>query len=168
MKRIMFATSVTALVLFFAPFAASPRPAMDNFFNFSGTWQMDTKRSQSAHFGEPFVASTLIIKQTPTTVTIETRRGRESETLTYKLDGSASMQAAQANGPVRWSAGWDGAKLITETTRNINGSAVIITEIRSLDGKGKEMTVDRTLAVQHGYGSGQSSSTAKDVFIKAL
>jgi len=45
---------------------------------------------------------------------------------------------------------------------------VIITEIRSLDGKGKEMTLDRTLAVQHGYSSsGKTSSTAKDVFIKA-
>jgi len=135
--------------------------------NFSGTWQMDVKRSQSTHYGEPIVPVTYIIKQTATKVSIETRRGRESEILTYKLNGSES-QAAQANGPVSWSASWDENKLVTTTIRNINGMPVIITEIRSLDGKGKEMTLDRTLAIQHGYASsGKTSSTAKDVFIKA-
>jgi len=168
MKRVMFATSLTALVLFFALSWASPKSKADNFSNFSGTWQMDAKRSQSAHFGEPIVPVTLIIRQTPTKVSIETRQGGQSETLAYKLDGSASMQAPQANGPVSWSARWDGDKLVTETTRNINGSAVVITEIRSLGAKGKEMTVVRTLAVQHGYGFGQASSTASDVFMKAL
>ena len=165
MKRIILLCA-TAMTLFFAASWASPKPNIHN--NFSGTWQMDANRSESAHFGQPFVPVIFVIRQTPTQVRIETRRDGQSETLIYNMDGSASEQAAQANGPVSWSARWDGDKLVTETTRNINGSAVIITESRSLDGKGKEMIVYRTLAVQHGYESGKTSSTAKDVFIKAL
>jgi hypothetical protein len=168
MKRVMFATSLSALVLFFALSWASPKSKANNLINFSGTWQMDAKRSQSAHVGEPIVPVTLIIRQTATNLSIETRQGGQSETLAYKLDGSASGQAAQANGPVSWSARWNGDKLVTETTRNINASAVVITEIRSLDQNGKEMTIDRTLAVQHGYEFGQATSTAKDIFVKAL
>ena len=165
MKRIMLATTLIALVLSLAPSWASPKA---NNLNFSGMWQMDVQRSESAHFGGPFVPTTLIIKQSPTRVSIETRQSGQSETLIYNLDGSVSEQQVQANGPVSWSGSWDGEKLVTETTRNINGMPVTITEIRSLDLKEREMTVYRTLAVQHGYASGKASSTAKDVFIKAL
>jgi hypothetical protein len=129
---------------------------------------MDPQRSQAPHFGEPMGRVILVIKQTPTTISIETRRGNEREMLNYKLDGSESAGEPQANGPVSWLARWDQDKLITETTRNVNGLAVVITEVRTLAMNGKEMTIDRTLAVQHGYGSGNNASTAKDVFIKAL
>ena len=168
MKRIILATSITALVLFFARSWANPAPKVNNFVNFSGTWRMDAERSESAHFGERFVPVTVIIKQTAAQVSVETRRGGESETLIYKLDGSVNAQAPQANGPVSWRAHLDGATLVTETTRNINGATVVITDIRSLNATTKRMTVYRTLAVQHGYDSnGKASSTAKDVFIKA-
>jgi hypothetical protein len=166
MKRsaITIAVSITALVLIFTASWASP--SINN--NFSGTWQLDAKRSQSPHFGEPVGKVTLIIKQTASTISIETRRGSQRETLTYKLDGSEMTQEAQENGPVSWRARWENDKLVTESTRNVNGSAVVVQEIRTLALNGKEMTVDRTLAVQHGYGSGNNTSTAKDVFIKAL
>jgi hypothetical protein len=167
MKRLMCATYLTALVLFLVPGSASPGPKADHFLNFSGTWKMDTERSESAHSGEPIVATTLIIKQTPSALNIETHLGSETETLTYNLDGSTTKQSPEIEGAVSWRAHWDGAKLVTETARNIHGAAVVITEVRSLDETGKQMTIERTLAVQHGYDTiGQSSSSAKDVFIK--
>ena len=168
MRRIMRTTFIGALILFLAPSAAKPAPHANNLVDFSGTWQMDTSRSESVHFGGPVVSVTFKIRQTATQVSIETRQSGQSEILIYKLDGSESSRPVQANGPMSWSADWDGEKLVTHTTRYINGMPVVITETRRLDAKGKQMTLDRTLAVQHGYGSGQASSMAHDLFVKVL
>ena len=57
----------------------------------------------------------------------------------------------------------------THNRRNVNRSTVTIKEVRTLDGKGKEMTVDRTLMVQHGYQmrGAKNYSSGKDVFVRA-
>ncbi|HYP05003.1 MAG TPA: hypothetical protein VER03_02115, partial [Bryobacteraceae bacterium] len=62
-----------------------------------------------------------------------------------------------------------GPKLATETHRNVNRATVTVKEVRSLDAKGKEMTVDRTLMVQHGYTmrGAKNYSSGKDVFVRA-
>jgi hypothetical protein len=101
-------------------------------------------------------------------VSIETRQGEQTETLVYKLDGTESEKPAQDNGPFQWKASWDGAKLATETHRNINRATVTIREVRMLDTKAKEMTVDRTLMVQHGYTmrGAKNYSSGKDVFVR--
>jgi hypothetical protein len=58
--------------------------------------------------------------------------------------------------------------LATETHRNINRATVTINEIFSLDRKAKEITVDRTLTVQHGYSmrGSKNYSSGQDVFIR--
>jgi hypothetical protein len=157
------------LVLVF-PFAAFSQGGS----NFSGTWKMDPARSESAHQAVPIGPVTLVIKQTALEFRIETRRtGRgetavQSEILTYRLDGTESMAAAQTGAPVKTKAHWDGNKLVTETERNVQGSSVTTVYIHSLDSKGKELTVDKTLLVQHGYefGGSKSYGTGRDVFIK--
>jgi hypothetical protein len=69
----------------------------------------------------------------------------------------------------RLKAHWDGTKLITETERSIQGSTVTTMQVFSLDASRKEMTVDNTLTVQHGYQSQGANNTGrgKDVFIKS-
>jgi hypothetical protein len=158
------------LVLVF-PFAAHTQGTSD----FSGTWKMDPARSESAHQAVPIGPVTLVINQTATELRIETRRNDrggtaiQSETLTYKLDGTESTIAAQIGAPVKTKAHWNGNKLVTETERNVQGSSVTTMYIHSLGPKGrKELTVDKTLLVQHGYqfeGS-KSYGTGRDVFIK--
>src|SRR5690242_6781092 len=104
MKRIIaFAVPLAVSSLLFASSWAGPSINTD----FSGTWHMDAKRSQSAHFGEPVVPVILVIKQTPTMLTIETKHGNQREVLAYKLDGSESTQEPRPNGPMSWRAGWD-------------------------------------------------------------
>ncbi len=156
--------SVTVLALLIPCFEATPATKT----NFSGTWEMDTTRSESAHSGAPGPV-TLVIKQTPTEVSIETRRSGQSETLIYKLDGSETKKPAQDNGPFEWRARWQGPKLVTEIHRNVNRATVTIEETFILDPKAKELTVDRTLTVQHGYSmrGAKNYSSGKDVFIKA-
>jgi hypothetical protein len=51
----------------------------------------------------------------------------------------------------------------------VNRATVTIEETLSLDPKGKEITIDRTLTVQHGYTmrGAKNYSSGKDVFVKA-
>jgi hypothetical protein len=102
-------------------------------------------------------------------VSIETRRGERSETLVYNLDGSESRKPAQDNGPFAWRARWEGPKLITETYRNVNRATVTIEEALTLDSKAKELTILRTLTVQHGYTmrGAKNYSSGKDVYVRS-
>ena len=158
---------VAALVL---PFSAHGQSAID----FSGTWKMDPARSESAHQAVPIGPVTLIIKQTATDLTMETRRaepgksGTRVETLTYKLDGSETTTAATDGTPIKCRAHWEGAKLITGTTRNIQGATVTTLYAHSLDRSGNELTVNKTLTVEHGYQfeGAKSYGSGTDVFIR--
>jgi hypothetical protein len=158
--------STFVAVLFFLPALPSINGAPRKS-NFSGTWVMDEKRSVSANSGTPFVPVTLVIKQSADTMTIETRQGEQTETIVYKLDGSQSERPAEGNAAFQWRAQWDGPKLNTETHRNINGATVTIKEVLSLTNP-KELAIDRTLIVQHGYTmrGTRNYSSGKDIFTK--
>lgn len=164
MNGTALASSLVALALFL-PCArgADARP------DFSGTWEMDATRSESANSGSANGPVTLVIKQTADELTIETRQGEQTETLVYKLDGTETEKPAPDNGAFHWKAQWDGPKLTTETHRNINRATVTVKEVRTLSPTNKEMTVDRTLMVQHGYTmrGAKNYSSGKDVFVRA-
>ncbi|MCU1261824.1 MAG: hypothetical protein JWO80_4709 [Bryobacterales bacterium] len=141
---------------------------------FSGTWKMDPSRSESAHQAVPIGPVTLLIKQTASEFTLETRTGERdkaaiaNETLTYKLDGSESTVVGAARASVQTKAHWDGVKLVTETARNVQDSTVTTRYVLSLDPSGRELTIDKTLTVQHGYQfqGANNIGTGKDVFVK--
>jgi hypothetical protein len=153
------------------PLAACAQGVTD----FSGTWKMDPTRSESAHQAVPIGPVTLVIKQTASDVSIETRRAAtdkgeiHSETLTYKLDGSESTAAGTDGTPIKSQAHWEGTTLVTGTTRNIDGSTITTRYVHSLDLKGNELTIHKTLTVQHGYqfDRAKNSGTGTDVFIRA-
>ena len=135
---------------------------------------MDAKRSESAHQDGPIGAVTLIVRQTAAEVTIETNRkeskgsGAFHETVTYKLDGSETSATGEGGAKVAAKARWEGDTLVTETTRNVQDSTVTTLWVQSLDATGREMTVVKTLTVQHGY-MGQTAKTsghATDVFVR--
>ncbi len=163
MKRNVLAMSGTALALLL-PCITTANSNTD----FSGTWKMDATRSESAHSSAASGPVTLVIKQTTSELSIETQRGDQNETIVYKLDGSPTDKPAEDNGPFQWRSQWEGTKLMTETHRNVNRATVTIKEILSLDAKAKEMTVDRTLTVQHGYSmrGSRNYSSGTDVFVK--
>jgi hypothetical protein len=143
--------------------------------DFSGVWQMDPSRSESAHQAVPIGPVTMILKQNAAEVTIETRMGPKgkpataSETLTFKLDGSENSIVGNSGGQIQNKAHWEGTKLITETSRNIHGSTVTTMHVFSLGASGKELTIDKTFTVQHGYQFQGANNTGrgKDVFIRS-
>jgi hypothetical protein len=142
--------------------------------DFTGVWQMDASRSESAHQATPIGPVTLVIERTADGLTIETRKANErkpgaSEKLTYKLDGSESSTVNNSGAQIKAKAHLDGPKLVTETARNIQGSTVTTMCVFSLDPSGNELTVDKSLTVQHGYQfeGAANTGTAKDVFTRS-
>lgn len=168
MPRIYFA-ALTILLAF--PLAAETQDPS----GFTGTWKMDAARSESAHQAVPIGPVTLIVRQTGANLSIQTVRGdpkspkTQSETLTFKLDGSESVTADNSGNPIKCKARWDGPKLVTETARNIQDASVTTIYVYTLDSQGKEMTVLKTLTVQHGYQfeGAKNTGTGTDVFVRA-
>ena len=121
-----------------------------------GVWEMDASRSESAHQATPIGPVTLIIEGNANQLTIDTRKENDrkqpsSEKLTYKLDGSESSTVNNAGLQIKAKAHWDGPKLVTETARNVQGSTVTTMCVFSVDPGGNELTVHKSLTVQHGY-----------------
>ena len=106
----------------------------------------------------------MLIKQTPEEITIETRRASNREILSYKLDGSETTTQG-----ITCRAHWDGSKLIIGTTRNVQDSTITTLQEHTLDPTGRELTIHKTLTVQHGYQfeGAKSSGSGTDVFVKA-
>jgi hypothetical protein len=171
--RVVFAL-FTGLLLLLCPLngqnRSTPRP------NFSGLWDMDSSRSESAHQDVPIGSFSLVIRQTPTEISIETRRADNpsspvaSETLVFLLSGAERTNSAATDHPVKAKAHWDGPKLVAETEREINGATVTTMQVFRLGNDGKELVVEKTLSVQHGYqspGAAKTSGSGRDVFIRA-
>jgi hypothetical protein len=140
--------------------------------DFSGTWTLDRDKSEMPQMaggpgGRPGGGTgtmTVTIKQTPDTITIEQTTGQMgSRTLTYKLDGSESVNPGMRGGESKSTSKWDGDKLVTESTQTMNGPNGEMTmkskEIRSLQPDGT-MLVDVTRETPRG------TNTSKLVFKK--
>jgi hypothetical protein len=159
MRCLAFAVSFALLS------AAPPRP------DFSGTWDMDASRSESAHQDVPIGPVALVVRQNTTEITIETRRtGGPTETLVFRLDGSVNKNVGESGVSINAKAHWDGPKLIMETEREISGATVTTMQVFTLDASGKEIVVRKTLTVQHGYqspGSPKTTGSGTDTFVKA-
>src|SRR6187402_654632 len=119
--------------------------------DFSGTWAMDLSRSEAAAQGTPIGPVTVVIRQAPGEVNIETTRNGHTEAVRY-LPASAKPTAAA--GDVLGAFSWNGDKLVTRLVTDINKQAITVEEVRSLNPSGKEMTVELMLVVEHGYQSG--------------
>jgi len=155
-----------ALALLLLPHAAAQhRP------DFSGTWDMDESRSESAHQDVPIGPESLVIHQTAADISLETRRSdaASSEKLVFQLNGTERTNVTESGQSIKVKAHWDGLKLVTETEREINGSTVTTRQVFTLAPTGREVTVDKTLTVQHGYqspGSPKTTGKGRDVFVR--
>jgi hypothetical protein len=140
--------------------------------DFSGTWQMDPARSEAAAQGTPIGPVTVAIRQTPEELRIDTTREGRTESVRYLPASAKATAAGELLGAFRW----EGPKLVTTLVTDINKQAITVQEVRSLDAGGREMTVELTLVVEHGYQSGgtglvrsqNSPNTSKgiNVFVK--
>ncbi len=143
--------------------------------DFSGTWKMDPARSESAHQDVPTGPSTVSIELNGSVVTIETTRSESGkpaafhEKLTYRLDGVETTGQGDSGVAVTCRAHRDGDKLVVETVRNVENSTVTTVYVHSLSPGGREMTIDKTLTIQHGYqgvATAPNTGHGKDTFVR--
>ena len=153
-------TALAIVVVLAAVPAAQSKP------DFSGTWTIDLERSESPHQGPSFEPVTFVITQSAAEVVIETRRRTATSERRYPI-GSAEP-TAQPTGAGAMRAYWNGATLVTEGTRVVQGQTVSVRESRALDATGTQMTLDTLLVVQHGYTfkGAQNYGATKDVYRK--
>jgi hypothetical protein len=156
---------VLALLLSFTQLAVS-----QNLRPFVGTWKMDPARSESGHREVPIDAITLVIRLKGDALTMETTRrdgGKNDyhEKLTFKDDGSETVQKGNAGITVTSKSHWDGSSLVLETSRQMNGSMVGTVYVHTLSPDGKEMTMDKTLNVEHVH-IADTAGHGADTFIR--
>jgi hypothetical protein len=147
MKRALLLAMLGAVIL---PFAAGAQGKPD----FSGTWTLDAAKSDPAPAGRGGGgAATMTIKQTATDLSIQTEGRQGPQTMTYKLDGSESKNEQMGRGGAQTvvsKAKWDGASLVIDSTRDIQGMSITTHEVRKLDNGGKEMKVETTIQTPQG------------------
>lgn len=146
----------------------SLQPTVASMPDFSGTWTMDEGRSDSAQ-QEKFVSPMmLVISRADVTLTIETKRGDQVETIKYVIEATPDTPGVIGAGTRR--AYWDGRSLVTEGAGNLQGQTVSIRAIRTLNAAATEMTVESTVAVQHGYTlrGAQTYAKVKDVYTRTV
>jgi len=166
-KTNTFAAAIVMVVgLSALPVHAQERP------DFSGTWTLDSTRSESAAQGQPIGPVTVAIQQSGQEIRVQTDRDGKHETVTYPLDAAQEPPKAVGTAGSATSR-WNGDVLQTESMRSINGKAVMVRESRHLDRAGREMIVETSVEIEHGYeGAGDKDQakpyiTFKDVFVKA-
>jgi hypothetical protein len=107
---------------------------------------------------------------------LETRRtdsnssAVSTETLTFRLDGTEETVTGESGVAIKLKAHWDASKLVMETERKISGSTLTTLQVFQLSREGEEISIDKTLTIQHGYeapGPERTKGTGRDVFLKA-
>ena len=156
------ATLIPAVVVFalLAQDIAMPPPA------FSGNWTMDQARSDSV-VREPGEFVVITVTPADGTLKIDKRHGDQSEVTTYTIEAAPAGPAVIGAGARR--AYWDGKRLVTEGSGNVQGQTVSIREVRTLNASGTEMTVETMVMVQHGYTfrGAQNYAVGKDVYTRS-
>jgi hypothetical protein len=147
---------------------AAPAPAAGTSAahpDFSGTWVLDTARSDKGQMIPTQL--TMKIVQTPTGITLDrdqtTQMGQSSTTFKYALDGSASANQLNFGGnPVDISTvvTWDTESPVLTSDMKFGDNDAHSVEKWSLGDGGKSLTLDRTFDV------GGQSFSSKLVLVK--
>jgi hypothetical protein len=89
--------------------------------DFSGTWNVDTAKSDPAPRGGGGGGATtkLVITQTAADMTVVVTTGLGEAKTTYKLDGT-EMKETAAMGESRVKVSWDGPRLVVNRVQNVS------------------------------------------------
>ena len=145
--------------------ALTAQPAAD----FTGRWRMIPERSGSPGQSDPVTIMTFVITQAPDQIQIDATSGADKTiTAVYPFtptpkQPSEPLSANQAR------AYWQDDKLVVERGGTINGQTVSAKQLLTLNADRSELTVERTVIVQHGYTlkGTPNYATVTDVFKRA-
>ena len=119
--------------------------------DFSGTWLMVPDRSGSPQQSDPVTRMTFVITQTENQITIESTSGSNKPITAVYPFGPAPKLPAEPLSADQSRAYWQNGKLVVERGGTISGQTVSAKQLLSLSADRSELTVERTVIVQHGY-----------------
>lgn len=134
MKRFLLASLLTL------PLVAAP--------NFSGSWVLNTAKSEYGQFPAPEVMTRKIQHNDPALSMSTYQKGAQGELttdLTYTTDGKPAV-----NGPNQGTAHWQSDKLIIETSRDYQGTKLTQREEWSLSVDGKTLNIATHVKLPNG------------------
>ena len=118
--------------------------------NFSGTWKLNTEKSDpmggggGGGGGGGMTMGALTITQTETELVTEQSFGEQVRKSTYFLDGRESTNPGMRGGESKSKARWEGNALVIETTSVMGDNTVTTKSVRTLSDDGKTLTVVTT------------------------
>jgi hypothetical protein len=155
----MFLNFIVALTL-----ALAAQPAAD----FSGTWKMIPERSGSPQQSEPVTSMTFVITQAADQIRLESTSGNEKPITAVYPFGPVPKLPSDPLSADQSRAYWQGNTLVVERGGTINGQTVSAKQRLTLNPDRSELTVERTVIVQHGYTlkGTPNYATVTDVFAR--
>jgi poly(3-hydroxybutyrate) depolymerase len=155
MTRLVLASALSFGLVIAAHTQAKP--------DFSGTWQMDPARSDSAAQSEPIGPVTLVITQSTKDVRVDTTTNKGTTTRLYQVVAVDKPQAADVA-----TARWRGETLIFDAVREVRGQSVTMQQVLRLSADSNEVVVESVVNVQHGYTqlNAKTYGAGKDVFVR--
>ena len=137
--------------------------------DFTGTWKMIPDRSGSPGQSQPVTTMTFVITQTADQIQIDSTSGADKTINAVYPLGPAPRQPPEPLSANQARAYWQGNTLVVERGGTISGQTVSAKQLLSLNADRSELTVERTVIVQHGYTlkGTPNYSTVTDVFARA-
>jgi hypothetical protein len=126
--------------------AAQPAP------NLSGEWKLNPAKSFYGAFPAPQVMVRKVKHSDPSLAMSTYQKGAQGEVtseLNYTTDGKLSVNKMQG-GEARGTAKWEGAKLVIESAREVQGATLKSRETWSLSADGKTLTIDGHVTLPQG------------------
>lgn len=135
--------------------------------SFTGSWRMLAERSASPAQSSPVTEMTFVIDHTADQIRLDMTSAGRTVTVEYPIVAAPKAPADPIAGDER-RAYWDGTRLVVERGGTISGQTVSSRQALSLNEDGSEMTVERTVIVQHGYTlrGAKNYATVRDVFAR--
>ena len=148
MKRAMFAATALMLLL--------STPAWAQTTNFSGTWKVDVAKSDFGPAPPPESIVMVIDHKEPVikaTTTQKSQIGDTSNDSVITTDGKENTNRLKGAGleqDVKSTTKWNGTKLATQRTMEVQGMSIGMTDSWELSADGKVLTVSRTISTPQG------------------
>jgi len=131
--------AATLLAVAFGSLQAQAKP------NFSGTWKLNTAKSDFGAMPAPDSRTDKITHEDPDikdSTTQSNQMGEVSAELKYSTDGKETTNIVRGN-EVKSTAKWDGDELAIDSKAQFNGADVTLKDRWSLSADGKTITILR-------------------------
>jgi hypothetical protein len=133
-------------ILVVAAFAAAA--AAQSKTNFSGTWKLNTSKSDFGMIPGPDSRTDVIDHKDPSlkvSVTAEGAQGKQQYTINYTTDGKEAVNSLPGR-EMKSTLSWQGKNLVVDTKLKFQGNDVTVKSTWTLSDDGKTLTQNAHLA----------------------